>query len=210
MNNYNNTTKLKIAVTGGIGSGKSFALQYIASLDFPVFSCDEIYKQVILSKEYIEKIQQVFPECVIGNQINRKKLAEIVFSNDAQMKQLNNIAHPLIMEQLFNDMARAQANLVFAEVPLLFEEGYEDQFDFVFIIQRSLEERIESVKKRDGLSQEEILRRIRSQFDYSQISTLDYYKNPKFIIIENTTDIEGVKVNLHSAINQLEKAVCET
>ena len=89
MNNYNNTTKLKIAVTGGIGSGKSFALQYIASLGFPVFSCDEIYKQVILSKEYIEKIQQVFPECVIENQINRKKLAEIVFSNDAQMKQLN-------------------------------------------------------------------------------------------------------------------------
>ena len=71
----------KIAITGGIGSGKSTVARIIKERGFPVFSCDEIYKDVIKSAEYIEKIAQIFPNAVKNNIIDRQTLAKIVFSD---------------------------------------------------------------------------------------------------------------------------------
>ncbi len=199
----NKLNKLKIAITGGIGSGKSQAVKFLKALGFSVFSCDEIYKNVILSREYIERVKKMFPEGVVNGQIDRKILAEIVF-NDAQRRQtLNNIAHPLIMEKLFKSMDGAPTNLVFAEVPLLFEGNYQELFDFVIVIERDTAKRIESIKIRDGLSEEQILNRIHSQFDYSKIKETEYFKNGKIIVIDNNGDVEDLNEKLTLEINRL-------
>ena len=199
----NKLNKLKIAITGGIGSGKSQAVKFLKALGFSVFSCDEIYKNVILSREYIERVKKMFPEGVVNGQIDRKILAEIVF-NDAQRRQtLNNIAHPLIMEKLFKSMDGAPTNLDFAEVPLLFEGNYQELFDFVIVIERDIAKRIESVKKRDGLSDEQILNRIHSQFDYSKIKETEYFKNGKIIVIDNNGGLEDLNEKLTFEINRL-------
>ena len=58
------TRKLKIAITGGIGSGKSTAITHIEKLGYSVFSSDEVYKEIIRSKDYIQRIYSVFPEVV--------------------------------------------------------------------------------------------------------------------------------------------------
>ena len=60
--------KIYVAITGGIGSGKSLVLQFLREMKFPVFSCDELYKQVIVSKEYIEKIgyDKFLSQCNLG------------------------------------------------------------------------------------------------------------------------------------------------
>ncbi len=199
----NELNKAKIAITGGIGSGKSQAAKFIKALGFSVFSCDEIYKNVILSREYIEQVEKAFPESVVNKQIDRKILADIVF-NDAQRRQtLNNIAHPLIMERLFRDMDDAPMELVFAEVPLLFEGNYHELFDFVIVIERDIAKRIESVKTRDGLSDEQILNRIQSQFDYSKIKETEYFKNGKIIEIDNNGGVEDLNEKLSLEINRL-------
>lgn len=199
----NQLNKAKIAITGGIGSGKSQAAKFIKALGFSVFSCDEIYKNVILSREYIEQVEKAFPESVVNKQIDRKILADIVF-NDAQRRQtLNNIAHPLIMERLFMDMDDAPMELVFAEVPLLFEGNYQELFDFVIVIERDIAKRIESVKTRDGLSDEQILNRIQSQFDYSKIKETEYFKNGKIIEIDNNGGVEDLNEKLSLEINRL-------
>lgn len=199
----NQLNKAKIAITGGIGSGKSQAAKFIKALGFSVFSCDEIYKNVILSREYIEQVEKAFPESVVNKQIDRKILADIVF-NDAQRRQtLNNIAHPLIMERLFMDMDDAPMELVFAEVPLLFEGNYQELFDFVIVIERDIAKRIESVKTRDGLSDEQILNRIQSQFDYSKIKETEYFKNGKIIEIDNNGGVEDLNEKVSLEINRL-------
>ena len=195
--------KIKIAITGGIGSGKSQVAKFIKALGFSVFSCDEIYKEVILSREYVAQVKEAFPECIVENQIDRKTLAQIVFSDAKRREALNAIAHPLIMQKLDKEMGSAPTTLVFAEVPLLFEGNYQNLFDFVIVVERDIEKRIESVKKRDGLSDEEILQRIQSQFDYSKIQETECFKNGKIISIDNNGNVEELKENLTLKFNQL-------
>ena len=131
--------KIKVAITGGIGSGKSTALSYLKELGYPVFSCDEIYKEVISSKEYIDKIKEFFPEAVTHGCIERKILSEIVFNDPEKRALLNGISHPLIMQKLYEQMDTSENELVFAEVPLLFEGGFENEFDHVIVILRKEE-----------------------------------------------------------------------
>ena len=162
----------KIAITGGIGSGKSAAAQYIQSLGFPVFSCDEIYKQLIKTEEYIASVASLFPEAIINSAIDKRKLSEIVFFDNTKRNALNNLAHPLIMKTLYAHMENCEEPFVFAEVPLLFEGNFEKDFDFVFVIQRNLDERISAVVSRDNISEENVKQRIAAQFDYTNTSNI--------------------------------------
>ena len=56
-------SKQYVALTGGIGSGKSLAAQFLREMDYPVFSCDEVYKEVVQSSEYIQKLKILFQKC---------------------------------------------------------------------------------------------------------------------------------------------------
>lgn len=194
---------MKIAVTGGIGSGKSKVVQLIGDLGYPTFSCDEIYKEIGKSSEYITRIAEVFPTCVENGVLNRRKLSEIVFSDERRRVQLNNISHPLIMKKLFSQMETYNDGLVFAEVPLLFEGKYENQFDFVIIVQRNLEERISAIKTRDGLSDEEIACRIKAQIDYNSLNIKNYFQKKNFFILENNNTIEELEKQLNKILEQL-------
>ena len=91
---------MKIAITGGIGSGKSVVVTLLKESGYAVFSCDEIYKEIILSRKYVQKIEELFPEAVVNGQIDRKKLGEIVFADEEKRKHLNTLSHPIIMQSL--------------------------------------------------------------------------------------------------------------
>ena len=110
--------KKLIAITGGIGSGKSSAAQILLEMGYPVFSCDEIYREVILSPAYIQKVYQLFPECIIDGNIDKKILAQMVFADKSKLALLNGIAHPLIMGKLFDSMHNCNQEIVFAEASI--------------------------------------------------------------------------------------------
>jgi dephospho-CoA kinase len=195
---------MKIAITGGIGSGKSKIVELLQEKGFPTFSCDDIYKDVAQNTKYIKQVATYFPECVINNLLDKKRLAEIVFKDKKRRDQLNAIAHPLIMQTLYSQMENCNSNFVFAEVPLLFEGNFEKDFDFVIIIQRDLEKRICSIKKRDGLSNEEIHSRLKSQIDYTSQESKKYFEKSNFFIIENNGSIEDLKIRLNNIIALLQ------
>ena len=110
----------KIALTGGIGSGKSTVLSILKQMGYPVYSCDEIYREILESQAYVKKVEALFPSCIESGRINRGKLAEIVFKDEEKRKKLNALAHPLIMKTLIERM-ESEPNLSVAEVPLLWE-----------------------------------------------------------------------------------------
>ena len=199
------TMKKKIAITGGIGSGKSEAIKIIKELGFSVFSCDEIYKEVILSKEYVQEIEKNFPTCVKSGKIDRTELANIVFNQPEKRDLLNRIAHPLIMKELLSKMQQIPDDFIFAEVPLLFEGGYESLFDYIFIITRSKKERIQSVTKRDNLSKEEILKRMDSQFNYNEENLKEVTKRAGVQIISNAEDLVSFKEKITKEISKLKQ-----
>ena len=188
----------KVAITGGIGSGKSKVLSIIQNADYPVFSCDEIYKKVIVDEKYIKKIAEIFPTAVIDGKIDRKILGEMVFSDDENRKKLDAIAHPLIMQRLVEEMSLVKSNIAFAEVPLLFEGGFQSFFDGIIVVKRDKQLRIDGIEIRDNLDKKSIEDRISAQFDYdcADNQAILEKNNVKFILNNGSVDELKEQVNL--------------
>ncbi len=167
----------KYAVTGGIGSGKSYVLGLLAKKGYPVFSCDAISRELWGREEYRAGLLKRFPTCEEGGEIGKEKLSQLVFSDEEERRRLNAYAHPRIMEALFARMEREAVS--FAEVPLLFEEGLEGAFDGVIAVYRDREARIRSILERDGCTREEAEARMRIQFDPARLS------EKKCFVLEN-------------------------
>ena len=193
----------RIAITGGIGSGKSTVLTILKEKGYPVFSCDEIYKKVITDKEYIRQVGLVFPEVIENVEINRKILAEIVFSDDENRKKLEAIAHPLIMSEVNKEISLLNNDISFVEVPLLFEGGYISFFDGIIVVKRNKDLRIEAVRKRDNLEKNAIEKRISSQFDYDSVKNECILKNKKIKIIMNDSSIEALNKQIDFILNEI-------
>ena len=155
----------KIAVTGGIGSGKSAVCRILKERGYPVFSCDEINRTLLSEKSYLDGLCALFPACVKDEKLNKTALSALVFSDKEALKTLNAYAHPRISERLRRDMEGAEKTC-FAEVPLLFESGMTKQFDCAIVVLRNKEERIRAVVARDGLTAEQAEARMKQQFDY--------------------------------------------
>ena len=151
----------KIAITGGIGSGKSTLCEALKELGCAVFSCDEISHELWKSEEYRRGLAALFPACTRGGKIDKKALTDLVFSDPIYRKSLENYSHPRIMEQLFSEMKRHP--LAFAEVPLLYEGGYESDFDGIVVVEREEEARVRAAVLRDGTDEEKIRARIGAQ-----------------------------------------------
>lgn len=184
------TQSKKIALTGGIGSGKSTVLEMIRKLGYPVFSCDRIYAALCEDGNYLKKLSTLFPDSVRGDKLDREFLSEKVFSDEKALAALNALSHPLIMERLLALMERC--SISFAEVPLLFEEGLQDKFDEIIVVTREKPRRIVAVKERSGLTEEEILARMARQFPYENLPD-------GCLIVENN----GSLFELESAIKNI-------
>ena len=196
-------SKQYVALTGGIGSGKSLVAHFLREMGYPVFSCDELYKEVIESDEYIQKLKILFPTAVQDGKVDRKTLSEVVFNDEDQLERLNSLAHPLIMDLLMKKMKACGERLAFAEVPLLFEGNFENLFDKVIYIARDKTQRVQAVLQRDGLSVEDVEKRIQCQFDGDTVSGQERLKKSNAIVIYNNGDKESLKEKILETLPSL-------
>lgn len=188
----------KIAVTGGIGSGKSAVCRILKERGYPVFSCDEINRTLLSEKSYLDGLCALFPACVKDGKLNKAALSALVFSDKEALKTLNAYAHPRIAERLRRDMEGAEKTC-FAEVPLLFESGMTKRFDGAIVVLRNKEERIRAVVARDGLTAEQAKARMKQQFDY------DGPLPDGCLVIEN----DGDEAALRKKVDDMLKALKE-
>lgn len=185
------------AVTGGIGSGKSEVAKIISSLGYPTFSCDEIYKTLLTETATVSAIEKAFPNCVNNGVLDRKQLSQEVFCSEKQLALLNSITHPLILERLFALAGKVNSGIVFAEVPLFFEANLKEMFNGAIVVKRNLQSRIASVISRSGLTEEDVINRINSQFCYDNADLSE------FTVIENDGDLVALTNAVKLAINSL-------
>lgn len=193
----------KIAVTGGIGSGKSTIVKILREMGYPVFSCDEIYADLRENAVYLQKLSETFPQAVVNGRLDKKRLSSIVFNDSKQRERLNDLSHPIIMQTLFDLMNSQSEPLVFAEVPLLFENGFEKDFNAVIVIRRNLNGRINAICQRDSLSRGEALQRIRAQFDYDDLDNQNYLRSINAYFIQN----DGSKSDLQKKVTDMLKTL---
>ncbi len=193
----------RIAVTGGIGSGKSTVLSYLKEKGYAVFSCDEIYRTLLKTEEYIRAIAAAFPDVIDGCGIDKEKLAELVFNDKRSRDRLNAIAHPWIMQRLFQEMEQSNSRVCFAEVPLLFENGFEKDFDATLVVLREKNIRIQSVIHRDGQSQEQVEGRIHAQFDYDAQENQTFLRKENVHVIYNNDNKNALYEKIDEYLLQL-------
>ena len=156
---------LVVALTGGIGSGKSTVSEFFARLGALVIDADQLARMAIErgTDGFADVLLRFGEEIIVNGDIDRKKLAEIVFSDEKARKDLEAIIHPRV-QAIF---AEAVANLdhddiLIYEIPLLVETGAAEKFDFVITVESDIELRKARLLKK-GLYISQIEKRIASQ-----------------------------------------------
>ena len=158
---------LKIGLTGGIGSGKTTVAKIFELLSVPVYYADEASRRLYhTNKELMSALKKHFGEDVYTNdQLNRSKLAAIVFNDPAKLELLNSLVHPLTIKDAEEWMQTQNVPYIIKEAALLFEAGSAKGLDFVIGVSAPEELRIKRVLDRDGIKKEEVLTRINRQMD---------------------------------------------
>ena len=186
---------LLIAITGGIGSGKSQVSTLLKRWGYTVYSADEVYAELLSCSEFVKQIHQAVGVEDNSPALNRKAVSNAVFASPEKLAVLNNLTHSKIMERLM-DLSKNKG-VVFNEVPLLFEGGFESFYDKVIVVTRPLDMRVQSVIERDGLTREEVLKRIKNQFDYAKIT------NTKHTVIVNDLTLQSLEDKVKVALNEI-------
>jgi dephospho-CoA kinase len=163
-----------VGLTGGIGSGKSSVARLLAKLGASVIDADQISREVVEpGRPALRKIVDRFgPEVLDSNgRLDRKRLAQIVFADEAARADLNAIVHPAVAERTQEEIAARAAQgakLVVYDVPLLYETGLERAFPWVIVVHVPPEVQRRRIEARDLLSPDEIEARIRAQMPLAE------------------------------------------
>ena len=122
----------KIAITGGLGTGKSSVLNIFKEFGFKTFNCDE-YNSILLNENSTKELLKTdFKQAFVEDNIDKKILANIIYNNDNKRKKLNDIMHPLIINKL-KELVNSNEQII-CEVPLLYELFLNDLFDCVIVV----------------------------------------------------------------------------
>ncbi len=156
---------IKVGLTGGIGSGKTFVANIFFSLGIPVFNADiEAKKLYDTDNNLLLQLRKHFGNNIFDNNtLNKKKLAAIVFANHQALATLNSLVHPLLLEYFNQWVSLQTAPYVIQEAAILFESGFNRYMDKVIAISAPKEIRIQRVTQRDRLSDTEVLNRMQHQ-----------------------------------------------
>ena len=178
---------LIVALTGGIGSGKSTVGELFQQLGAVVVDSDQLAREVVERGSLgFEQIVTLFGDEILKNgEINRSMLAEIIFKDPAKRKDLEQITHPLI-RKAFSDIVSKSGDqaIVINQIPLLVESKYEYNFDHVITVSTSEDKRIERLLAK-GYTREQIQNRMKSQ-----ASDLEREKIADSIIQNNEGELE--------------------
>ena len=164
---------LKIALAGGIGSGKSTVARVISILGFPVYDCDARAKALVDNSPAIiaEIGSKVCAEAVMPDgTLNRPALAAAVFSDPEALQRLNAIVHHHVRRDIAAWVAAQHSSIVFIETAILYESGLDRMVDAVWEVTAPAEVRVARVLARNGLTPAQVLQRIQAQDSFEPVS----------------------------------------
>ncbi len=183
---------MRIAVIGGIGSGKSEVMKIAKERRFFCLSADEINAELLKTPSYIQKIATLFPSVVSNGVVDKCALAKIVFSDKNERKKLNALAHPEIMRVI----SECKKSPLAVELPL-FIEGGDEAFDEIVYVRAPLFKRIARLKKGRGMSVKQAVSRIRSQVPSAVL------RAKATMIVDNSRSLSALQTRANKTFNQI-------
>lgn len=188
-----------IALTGGIGCGKSVVSKVFASLGIPVYDSDSRAKQLMESNEGIRQslIQLLGNQIYCGTKLQRKIMADAIFSDSSLCEKVNAIVHPQVWldYKLWSDKKIVPFTIM--ETALLFESDLYKNFDYTIVVVASTELRVKRVVQRDSCDVEAVMRRIKNQ-TANEIAI----QKADFIIENNDTFVVSQVLDVYNELKQ--------
>jgi dephospho-CoA kinase len=192
-----------IGLTGGIGSGKTTVLRFFEELGAKVFIADVEAKALMnTDKDLIKDIKNLLgEEAYLNGELNRKYVATKVFEDSKKIALLNALVHPKVRNRFINFKEKDISSLIIYEAAILFESGSDTLCDYIITVVSDLKTKVKRIIARDGISEQEILSRMKHQYD-------DDFKIKKsnFVIQNNNLKYTRSQVNtIYNILNNLKK-----
>jgi len=187
---------IKVGITGGIGSGKSTVCEVFKLLGVPVFEADVVAKQLQNTNQKIKNgLISLFGEDIYTPEglVDRKKLADIIFNSDFQIAKINELIHPVVKEEFENWLKKQNSAYIIHEAAILFESGFYKIMDYTILVSAPEEQRIERVMKRDSVSKEIVLQRIKKQWseeEKQKLASIVVHNDNKNLVIPEIIKID--------------------
>ena len=195
---------LRVALTGGIGTGKSIASKILNELGSFIFDADKEAKNILINNETIqsELIAKFGNDIMSGDEkIDNNKLARIAFQDQDHQLKLNSIIHPYVFQEIDKNFEVALKNSTYdifvVDAALIYESGADTHMDYVIVITALLKVRMERALQRETLTRDEILKRIDLQWpEEEKIARADF-------VIHNDGTEEELRGSITDIYNQL-------
>ncbi|MCF6242648.1 MAG: dephospho-CoA kinase [Bacteroidales bacterium] len=196
---------IKVGLTGGIGSGKSYVAKIFSALGIPVYNSDLEAKKLYYREDVHRLMIKNFGNEVYlkSGDINKTYLANIIFNDKDALEKINSIIHPLVKEH-FNRWIKEnrQADYIIKEAAILFESGAYKDMHKIIAVTSPINLRIERVIKRDKSNREEILKKINNQLsDEELIERCDFH------ILNNGKALLPQVLKIHNTLLKLNKTI---
>ncbi len=186
-----------IGLTGTIASGKSTVAQIFIELGATVISADKISREITShDKTIINKISNKFGKNILDNEghIERKKLRDIIFTNQESRIWLENLLHPLIRKEIEKKINKCSSKFCVVEIPLLKERAPFPYLDNVLLITTDLETQIQRLISRDNINRKQAMQIINAQ------PSIQEYKNISDTIIINNNNITDLQNKIRNLV----------
>ena len=172
-----------IGITGSSGSGKSTVTNILGQeLKAKTIYADKVVEQMQKKgMEYFNKIVELFGTEILNEigELNRPKLAEIIFTNSKKREELNELTKQYVVEEIKKQIQEANEEYVIIDAPLLIETGLNEYCDIVIVVISNINTQTERICQRDNISKDKAIERINSQ------PNNDFYKKYANYIVEN-------------------------
>ena len=190
-----------VAITGGIGSGKSYVSALLEERGIPVYNADNEAKRLMMSNEAIRSglVALLGEEVYNGGELNKPLLASYLFAGAENASRVNAIIHPVVKEDLKRWLAgHSDKEIAAFESAILFEAGFDDAVDAVLMVSAPRELRLERAMKRDNATREQIEARMSAQMDEEEKCRRAHF------VVYNDGSLP-LDEQITSVINQLKK-----
>lgn len=192
-------TRFIIGLTGGVGSGKSEASKILGSFGACIVDADTIARDAVNDPEIKQKLMSAWPSVFSNNQLDRKALGRIVFSNKDEREKLNRIVHPWIVLHCIEAIKRCKSKIAVLVAPLLIENGLQSMVNEVWVVDAPEEIRLKRIVEREKIAKEEALLMLQSQLPSEK------KREAADVVIENGETIEKLKESLRKKWHAIEK-----